>query len=156
VAPTRKEIGMTHRRKLALVLTTVVGVSAGGLGIAQAVGREADRASAPDADVGAPAPGASGVARTAADDADEPVGGAEAERAGRAAVDSIGGGRVVGVEREDERGVSWEVEVLQRDGRELEVELDGNLERVAIDHEDAGADDESTDGDRASEGERDD
>jgi len=63
---------------------------------------------------------ASGVdlAQAGGDDADEQVSGPDAERAERAAVDAAGGGRVVGVEREDEGATAWEVEVVRLDGRQ--------------------------------------
>jgi hypothetical protein len=128
-----EEIGMALRRKHAIVAAAVLGMGAGGLGIAQAVSGEAKEASAAEA---------VRVAQTPGDDADEQVGGPEAERAERAAVDAVGGGRVVGVEREDERGVAWEVEVVQRDGREVEVDLDRGFEQVAIERADDGAEDE--------------
>ena len=112
---------MTRSRKLALVLAAAVGVGAGGLGIAEAVGQ-------------APS-----------DDADEQVTGAGAERARSAAVDAVGGGRVVGLEREDERGVAWEVEVVRGDGSEVEVELDGSFARVSVDREAAGDDADDAD-----------
>jgi len=121
---------MIHRRKLAIGLAAVLGIGAGGLSIAQAVGGES--ASTPNA---------------IDDDADRQVGGSEGERAGLAALDAVGGGRVLGVEREDERAVMWEVEVVQGDGRELEVELDENLERAAVDRDDAGAEPERADDD---------
>lgn len=124
---------MAPRRKHAIVAAAVLGMGAGGLGIAQAMSGEAREASGAEA---------VRVAQTAGDDSDERVGGPEAERAERAAVDAVGGGRVVGVEREDERGVAWEVEVVQRDGREVEVDLNRGLEQVAIDR----ADDDQEDG----------
>ena len=124
---------MAPRRKHAIVAAAVLGVGAGGVATAQAVSGEAKEASAA---------GALRVAQTAGDDSDEPVGGPEAKRAERAAIDAVGGGRVVGVEREDEGGVAWEVEVVQRDGREVEVDLDRGLEQVAIDRADDGAEDE--------------
>jgi hypothetical protein len=128
-----EEIGMVLRRKLAIVAAAALGIGAGGLGIAQAVSSEAKEASAAET---------VRAAQTAGDESDERVGGPEAERAERAAVDAVGGGRVVGVEREDERDVAWEVEVVQRDGHEVEVDLNRGLEQVAIDRADDGAEDE--------------
>jgi len=105
---------MTRSRKLALTFAAVVGVGAGGLGIAQALGQ---------------APGEHG---------DQQVTGPGAERARSAALEAVGGGRVVTVEREDEGDSAWEVEVVRSDGREVEVELDGSFARVSIDRGDAG------------------
>ena len=114
---------MTRSRKLALTLATMVGVGAGGLGIAQAVG-QAPR-----------------------DDGDEQVTGSDADRARAAAVEAVGGGRVVAVEREDEGDTAWEVEVVRDDGREVEVELDGSFARVSVDRGDAAG--EADDNDEA-------
>jgi uncharacterized membrane protein YkoI len=124
---------MAPRRKLAIVTAAALGMGAGGLAIAEAVSHEAKEASAAEA---------VRVTQTAGDEPDERVGTPGAERAERAAVDAAGGGRVVGVEREDERGVAWEVEVVQRDGREVEVDLDRGFEQVAIERADDGAEDE--------------
>jgi hypothetical protein len=129
-----REIGMVLRRKLALMAAAVLGVGAGVVGVG-AVSSGADQGGAPE------------VAGVAVDDADERVRGGEAERAERAAVEAVGGGRVVGVEREDEPGVAWEVEVVGRDGGEVEVELGASLERVAVDRGDDGAEDEREDAD---------
>jgi hypothetical protein len=129
----QEEIEMALRRKHAIVAAAVLGMGAGGFGIAQAVSSEAKKVSAA---------GAVRVAQTPGDDSDERVGGPEAERAERAAVDAVGGGRVVSVEREDEAGVAWEVEMVQRDGREVEVDLNSSLEQVAIDRADDDAEDE--------------
>lgn len=76
------------------------------------------------------------------DDSDEHVTGPEADRAGRAAVDAVGGGRLVAVERENEGGTAWEVEVAQADGRQVEVELNRRFERIAVDRDDEGSDDD--------------
>jgi hypothetical protein len=130
---------MSRSRKLVLVLAAVVGVGAGGLGIAQAVGQ------GPPDDAGA---------RPGSDEPDERVIGPGAERARSAAVEAVGGGRVVGLEREDERGVAWEVEVVRNDGSEVEVELDGSFERVSVDREDANG--EADDADEAADDEGDD
>jgi uncharacterized membrane protein YkoI len=113
VAGTNEENRMTRSRKLALTFAAVVGVGAGGLGIAQALGQ---------------APG---------EDGDRQVTGPDAERARSAALEAVGGGRVIAVEREDEGDSAWEVEVVRSDGREVEVELDGSFARVSVDRGDA-------------------
>lgn len=69
-----------------------------------------------------------------ADDADpdpddRPLGAAEARRAGQAAVAAIGGGTVTDVDRSDDPGEAYEVEILT-DGGEIDVALDHNLKRV--------------------------
>jgi hypothetical protein len=60
---------------------------------------------------------------------DQPLGAAEARRAGRAAVAAVGGGSVVDVDRSDDPGEAYEVEVLTDRG-EIDVALDHNLRRV--------------------------
>lgn len=92
---------MTGGRKLLIAGAAALLVAAGGVGIAQAVGG----------------------------DSEEQVTGPEADRAKRAALKAVGGGQAVGVERGDDDGAAWEVEV-QRDGREMEVNLDSDLQPV--------------------------
>ncbi len=92
---------MTGGRKLLIAGAAALLVAAGGVGIAQAVGG----------------------------DSEEQVTGPEADRAKRAAVEAVGGGRATGVERGDDGGAAWEVEV-EEDGREVEVNLDSDLQAV--------------------------
>ena len=91
---------MTRRRKLLIGGAVVLALGAGGVGYAQAGG-----------------------------DDDENVTGPDADRAKQAAVAVAGGGRAVGVEREDEGNAAWEVEV-QRDGKTVEVKLTSDLKRA--------------------------
>ena len=98
----------------------VLAVGAGGVGYAQATGGD-----------------------------DENVTGPEADRAKQAAVAVAGGGRAVGVEREDEGTAAWEVEV-QRDGQTVEVKLTGDLKRAGVERDDdsgGGSENESGDQD---------
>ena len=127
---------MRHRRTGAVITITVLGLGVGALGVAQALSGEARRSGA------AQAPG---TTETAGDDADQAVRGSDAERAGRAAVDAVGGGRVAAVEREEEPGVAWDVEVVALDGTQVEVDLDRDFGRVAVDRDDDGAKDDSAD-----------
>jgi hypothetical protein len=108
---------MTGGRKMLIAGAAAIFVAAGGVGIAQAVGG----------------------------DSEEQVSGPQADRAKRAAVEAAGGGRVVGVEREDDGGAAWEVEV-QQGGREVEVALDDNLKPVGSETEDDGDDRENDEG----------
>jgi uncharacterized membrane protein YkoI len=97
--------------------------------------------------------GAAGTAVAAAgggggdDDGDQPVTGPEADRATAAAVDATGGGTANAVERDNENGATWEVEVTKPDGATVDVRLDENYGVVVIegdsetDHADGGADD---------------
>lgn len=73
-----------------------------------------------------------------ADEADEQVTGADARGAERAAVEAAGGGKAESVERDSEKGATYEVEVTKRDGSSVDVRLDDRFEVVAVD-----ADDES-------------
>ncbi len=108
---------MTRKRKYLIAGVAVIALGAGGAGIAQAVG---------------------------GDSSDEQVTGPEADRAKQAAVEIVGSGRAVGAEREDDDGSAWEVEVVRGDGRNVEVELNRALERVAVDvDDDAGGEDKN-------------
>jgi hypothetical protein len=97
------------RKRLVVAGAAVIAVSAAGVGIAQAVG-----------------------------EGDERVTGPAADRAGRAAVDIVGGGSVKSVEREDDDGAAYEVEVVRADGKTVEVELNSALRPVGKDVEDEG------------------
>jgi uncharacterized membrane protein YkoI len=110
---------MIRSRKLVTLGVAVVALGAAGVGVSQAVG----------------------------DDSDEQVTGPRAEAAKRAAVEAAGGGRVTGIEREDEGKTAWEVEVVRDDGREVEVALGENLERVAIERDDDDSGDRDGDSD---------
>ena len=65
-------------------------------------------------------------------DAREQVGGTQAERAERAALEATRGGRANAVERDGENGATWEVEVTRQDGDTVDVRLDENLDVVVI------------------------
>jgi hypothetical protein len=117
---------MTRSRRLVLTGAVGLAIVAGAVGVAQAVGGDSD---------------------------DQPATGPDADRAKQAAVAAVGGGRVTGVEREDEQGEAWEVELRRSDGREVEVELDGNFAKSGLDLDDDERDD---DGERDDEGEMDD
>jgi hypothetical protein len=112
---------MTRRRKLLIGGTVVLALGAGGVGLAQAVGG----------------------------DSEEQVSGPAADRAKAAAVKLAGGGKAVGVERDDGGGAAWEVEVQKADGAEVEVRLTRDLQKVGIGGDDQGAGEqgEGSDGD---------
>jgi uncharacterized membrane protein YkoI len=105
---------MTRSRKLLITGATALALGAGAVGIAQAVNG----------------------------DSDEQATGPDADRAKQAAVQSVGGGRAVAVERNDEGGAGWEVEVVGSDGRQVEVQLNQKLERVGVQSDDDGPGDE--------------
>jgi peptidase YpeB-like protein len=79
-------------------------LAAGGVGVANAVS---------DADGGATGPGA--------------------DQARAAALRLIPGGTANAVERDGEKGATWEVEVRRPDGSTVDVRLGASYEKVAID-----------------------
>jgi hypothetical protein len=77
------------------------------------------------------------------DDATErPISGSALDRAGAAALDHTGGGRVTGTEVGDEEGY-YEVEVTKGDGSQVDVHLDRhfNVLGAASDQDGGGEDD---------------
>jgi uncharacterized membrane protein YkoI len=62
------------------------------------------------------------------DDADELVGGPQAERARAAALRAVGGGAASSVERDSDN--AYEVEVTRKDGSEVDVDLDESFDVV--------------------------
>jgi hypothetical protein len=80
--------------------------------------------------------GGVGIAQAMGGDSEEQVTGPQADRARQAAVKAIGGGRATGVERGDDSGAAWEVEVVRPDGTEVEVTLGEDLEQVGSETED--------------------
>ncbi len=66
--------------------------------------------------------------------------GSERDRASSAAVDAVGGGKVVDAEASDDRGEAYEVEVRKDDGSEVDVTLDKDLNVVKDSDSDNGDD----------------
>lgn len=66
------------------------------------------------------------------DDEGPSVTGADADRAVAAALAATGGGRANSVERDDEDGATWEVEVTKPDGITVDVRLDAQFAVVVI------------------------
>ena len=60
---------------------------------------------------------------------DQPISAAEGKRVAAAAVDAAGGGTVTDLDRSDDPGEAWEVEVV-REGVEIDIALDEQLNRV--------------------------
>jgi hypothetical protein len=73
--------------------------------------------------------GSNAPAAVVVDDDDLPLGKAEAQRVGKAAMKAAGGGTVVEIGRSDDPGEAYEVEVLTEQG-EIDIALDQNLDRV--------------------------
>ena len=69
----------------------------------------------------------------AADDADERATGPDADRAAAAALARFPGGRVTAVERDDDDGGGWEVEMTRGDGATVDVDVDRSFGIVAVD-----------------------
>lgn len=67
------------------------------------------------------------------DDEGSSVTGADADLAMAAAEAATGGGKANSVERDDEKGATWEVEVTRADGTTVDVRLDANFGVVVID-----------------------
>ena len=59
--------------------------------------------------------------------------GPDAEQAKAAALRFIPGGTATAVERDGEKGATWEVEVRRPDGSTVDVRLGASYEKVAID-----------------------
>ena len=80
---------------------------------------------------------AGGVAVATGDDGDVQVTGPEADAAREAALDATGGGTAGSVERDDEDGATWEVEVTREGRGTVDVRLDEDYQVVVIegDHE---------------------
>lgn len=75
---------------------------------------------------------AGGAIAIAGNDSEGGVTGPNADRATAAALDATGGGTANAVERDDENGATWEVEVTKPDGTTVDVRLDSNFEVVII------------------------
>ena len=73
------------------------------------------------------------VALASGDDQGHPASSAEEQHVVDAALAETGGGEANAVERDTEKGATWEVEVTKTDGTTVDVRLDGNLHVVAID-----------------------
>lgn len=133
---------MKHLGWPAILAIAVVGIVLAGLGgalIANATSDDDDSepaaAALPTADAAVtretPVSPSTGQAQpvVVVDDDDMPLGKTEARRVGRAAVRAAGGGTVVEIDRSDDPGETYEVEVLTARG-EIDIALDQNLQRV--------------------------
>jgi hypothetical protein len=73
------------------------------------------------------------VALATGDDEGSPASTPEEQRVVAAALAETGGGEANAVERDTEKGATWEVEVTKTDGTTVDVRLDGNLHVLAVD-----------------------
>ncbi|MEK6276227.1 MAG: hypothetical protein AABM30_12985 [Actinomycetota bacterium] len=79
------------------------------------------------------AAGLAGVGRAVGGGDDQNVTGPAADRARAAAIAIVPGGKVNAVERDSEKGATWEVEVARPDGKTVDVRLDAAYRQVAVD-----------------------
>lgn len=99
---------MPRTRKAVFVAAAVAALAGGGAGVAQAVGGD--------------------------DEKQDPVlTGPDVDRARAAALRIVGSGSAGSVERDDEKGATWEVEVKKPDGSTVDVRLDSSFTKVAVD-----------------------
>lgn len=71
--------------------------------------------------------------------------GPAAERAVAAALKAAGGGTANAVERDSEKGATWEVEVTKPDGATVDVRLDASYGLVVVDSDSEENDDSASD-----------
>lgn len=103
---------MQRSRRFLIIAGTVATLAAGGAGTAIAVG---------------------GDSSDQGDDGDRQATGQAADRARSAALAITKGGTANAVERDSEKGATWEVEVTQPDGKTVDVRLDERYRLVVVD-----------------------
>ncbi len=103
---------MTSKRKLTAAATAALALAVGGAAIVQASG----------------------------DDGEGGATGPQAEQATSAALKIMRGAKANAVERDDENGATWEVEITKADGKTVNVRLDEQYRLVVVegDSEDGG------------------
>lgn len=90
--------------------------------------------------------GIAGAVSGGDDDGEGHVTGPEADAATEAALEATGGGTANAVERDDEDGATWEVEVTKADGTTVDVRLDDQYKVVVIEGDSESADEDDGDG----------
>lgn len=85
---------------------------------------------------------AGGAIAIASNDSEGGVTGPDADKATAAALEATGGGTANEVERDDENGATWEVEVTKTNGSTVDVRLDANFEVVVIESDTETEDDD--------------
>jgi hypothetical protein len=96
-------------RRTVITSIAVLAVGLGGAGVAYAVGGD--------------------------DESEGRATGPGADQARAAALELVPGGTANAVERDSEKGATWEVEVARPDGSTVDVRLDADLHKVAIDRD---------------------
>jgi hypothetical protein len=92
--------------------------------------------------------GGAAIARAtgAFDDDEGNLRGPQADSAKAAALRITGGGTVNAVERDSEKGATYEVEVTRKDGSTVDVRLDASYKLVVVDGDSEGSDSGSQEG----------
>jgi uncharacterized membrane protein YkoI len=85
-----------------------------------------------------------GAIAVASNDSEGGVTGPQADRAIEAALDATGGGTANAVERDDENGATWEVEVTKPDGKTVDVRLDESYKVVVTEGDTESPDDDDS------------
>ena len=83
--------------------------------------------------------GGAAIVQASGDDGEGKASGPQAEQATAAALKITKGGEANSVERDDENGATWEVEITKTDGKTVDVRLDADYKLVIVegDSEDA-------------------
>jgi uncharacterized membrane protein YkoI len=102
---------MTLKRRHLIAGGAVLAIAAGGVGVANAVG---------------------------GDDGEGKATGPDADKATQAALAITGGGKANAVERDGEKGATWEVEITKPDGKTVDVRLDESYNLVVVDSDSEG------------------
>ena len=79
--------------------------------------------------------GITGAAIARSNDSEGGASGPQAKRATTAALRATGGGTANAVERDSEKGGTWEVEVTKTDGTVVDVRLDENFKVLLIERD---------------------
>jgi hypothetical protein len=81
------------------------------------------------------------IALAGGSDSEGGITGPQADRAIRAALEATGGGTANAVERDNENGATWEVEVSTPEGNTVDVRLDEKYRLVIIEGDQESSDD---------------
>jgi hypothetical protein len=81
------------------------------------------------------------IALAGGSDSEGGITGPQADRAIRAALEATGGGTANAVERDNENGATWEVEVSTPEGNTVDVRLDEKYRLVMIEGDQESSDD---------------
>lgn len=117
---------MDAKLKLTLGLAALAIAAGGGGLLALALDGDGD---VPAIDVATTTAPAAGSSERAADADDQPLSASEADRVTAAALRVTGGGTITELDRSDDPGETYEVEVV-KDGREIDLAFDASFRRV--------------------------